>query len=71
MKDSDYASKSVFVENFWKCFKRLLTGRNKELITEFSKCDFTSIYEWTIEERDKKKALTAEARPRVLSRAAC
>jgi DNA topoisomerase-1 len=62
MKDSDYATKKVFVENFWKGFRRVLKGANKETITVFSKCDFTNIYNWHLAEREKKKAQTGEVR---------
>ena len=62
MKDTDYAAKPVFVENFFKCFRQVLKGQNKETITEFSKCDFTNIYNWNVAEREKKKALTTEVR---------
>ena len=62
MKDTDYATKKVFVQNFWTGFRKVLKGENKQLITEFSKCDFTNIYDWNVAEREKKKLLTNEAR---------
>ena len=62
MKDTDYATKKVFVQNFWTGFRKVLKGQNKLLITEFSKCDFTNIYDWHVAEREKKKLLTNEAR---------
>lgn len=62
MKDSDYATKKVFVDNFWKGFRRVLKGSNKELLVDFALCDFSRIYDWAQEEREKKKALTGEAR---------
>ena len=65
MKDTEYAAKPVFVENFFKCFRQVLKGQNKEMITQFSKCDFTTIYNWHAEEREKKKAMTTEVRPAV------
>ncbi len=75
MKDSDYATKKVFVENFWKGFRRVLKGANKETITVFSKCDFTDIYNWHVAEREKKKAQTSEVRAcnrgRARARARC
>jgi DNA topoisomerase-1 len=60
MKDSDYATKQVFVDNFWKGFRRVLKGSNKETITVFAKCDFSNIFEWHNAEREKKKLLTSE-----------
>ena len=63
MKDTEYAAKPGCVENFFKCFRQVLKGQNKEMITQFSKCDFTAIYNWHMEEREKKKAMTTEVRP--------
>jgi len=60
MKDSYYATKKVFVDNFWKGFRRMLKGSNKELLVDFALCDFSRIYDWAQEEREKKKAMTSE-----------
>ena len=71
MKDSDYATKPVFVENFWKGFRRVLKGANKETITVFAKCDFTNIYNWHVAEREKKKAMTTDVGVSQRSAACC
>ena len=71
MKDTDYATKKVFVQNFWTGFRKVLKGANKQLITEFSKCDFTNIYDWHVAEREKKKLLTNEARASGTARRGC
>lgn len=43
-------------------FQQVLKGKNKELITSFSKCNWDLIYAWAEAEREKKKNLPAEAR---------
>ncbi|KAF3329935.1 DNA topoisomerase 1-like protein [Carex littledalei] len=58
MKDTDYATKPKFIENFWNDWKQVL-GKN-HVIKKFELCDFTPIYEWHLAEKEKKKLLTSE-----------
>ncbi|KAJ4779877.1 DNA topoisomerase 1 [Rhynchospora pubera] len=58
MKDSDYATKPKFIENFWNDWKQIL-GKN-HVIKKFELCDFTPIYEWHLAEKEKKKQMTSE-----------
>lgn len=58
MKDTDYASKPKFIENFWNDWKQVL-GKN-HVIKKFELCDFTPIYEWHLAEKEKKKLMTSE-----------
>lgn len=58
MKDTDYASKPKFVENFMNDW-RLILGKN-HLIKRFELCDFTPIYDWHQAEKEKKKQMTTE-----------
>lgn len=58
MKDTDYATKPKFIENFWNDWKQVL-GKN-HVIKKFELCDFTPIYEWHLTEKEKKKLLTSE-----------
>ncbi|XP_010928876.1 DNA topoisomerase 1 alpha [Elaeis guineensis] len=58
MKDTDYATKPKFIENFWNDWKRIL-GKN-HVIKKFELCDFTPIYEWHQREKEKKKQMSAE-----------
>ena len=60
MKGTDYATKKVFVANFFKSFRTVLSPANKHLIVEFAKCNFDNIYAFTESEREKKKSLTSE-----------
>lgn len=42
--------------------RQVLRGKNKELITSFSKCNWDNIYAWAEAEREKKKNITSDAR---------
>ncbi|KAK9284562.1 hypothetical protein L1049_023737 [Liquidambar formosana] len=58
MKDTEYATKPRFIENFMNDWKAIL-GK-KHVIKEFKLCDFTPIYEWYQNEKEKKKQMSAE-----------
>ncbi|RCV29997.1 hypothetical protein SEVIR_6G056600v4 [Setaria viridis] len=58
MKDTDYAGKPTFIENFFTDWRTLL-GKN-HVIKKFELCDFTPIYEWHLREKEKKKQMTTE-----------
>ncbi|XP_059453179.1 DNA topoisomerase 1 alpha-like [Corylus avellana] len=58
MKDTDYMQKDKFKENFWNDWRKLL-GRN-HVIQSLEKCDFTPIYDWYQQEKEKKKQLSTE-----------
>ncbi|KAK1262588.1 DNA topoisomerase 1 [Acorus gramineus] len=58
MKDTDYATKPTFIENFMTDWRQIL-GRN-HVIKKFELCDFTPIYEWHMKEKEKKKNMSTE-----------
>ncbi|CAM0902192.1 unnamed protein product [Alopecurus aequalis] len=58
MQDTEYASKETFTNNFFDDWREIL-GKN-HLIKKFQLCDFTPIYEWHLQEKEKKKQITAE-----------
>ncbi|XP_062195370.1 DNA topoisomerase 1 beta-like [Phragmites australis] len=58
MKDTDYATKKTFTENFFNDWRKIL-GKN-HIIKKFELCDFTPIYEWHLREKEKKKQMTSE-----------
>jgi DNA topoisomerase IB len=58
MKDTDYAAKQMFIDNFFTDWRKIL-GKN-HIIKEFELCDFTPIYEWHLREKEKKKQMTSE-----------
>ncbi|XVF70764.1 hypothetical protein PTKIN_Ptkin11bG0188500 [Pterospermum kingtungense] len=58
MKDTDYMSKPQFKKNFWEDWSKLL-GKN-HIIKNLDRCDFTPIYEWHLQEKEKKKQMSSE-----------
>ncbi|RZC94327.1 hypothetical protein C5167_031287, partial [Papaver somniferum] len=58
MKDTEYATKEKFVENFMNDWRGIL-GRN-HIIKKFELCDFTPIYDWHQAIKEKRKQMTAE-----------
>lgn len=58
MKDTDYMLKDKFKENFWNDWRKLL-GKN-HVIQSLDKCDFTPIYDWCQQEKEKKKQMSSE-----------
>ena len=58
MRDTDYATRPTFIDNFFTDWRQLL-GKN-HIIKKFELCDFTPIYEWHLREKEKKKQMTSE-----------
>ena len=58
MKDTDYAAKPKFIENFWHDWRKVLGTKN--VMKNFGLCDFTPIYDWHLREKEKKKQMSAE-----------
>ena len=58
MKDTDYAAKPKFIENFWHDWRKVLWTKN--VMKNFGLCDFTPIYDWHLREKEKKKQMSAE-----------
>lgn len=58
MKETEYYNKPQFRENFWNDWRALL-GK-KHVIQKLDDCDFAPIYEWHLEEKEKKKQMSAE-----------
>ncbi|CAM0902205.1 unnamed protein product [Alopecurus aequalis] len=63
MKDTEYASKETFINNFFTDWRNIL-GK-KHMIKKFELCDFTSIYEWHLQEKEKKKQMTSEEKKKL------
>ncbi|KAM0866745.1 hypothetical protein ACQ4PT_042423 [Festuca glaucescens] len=58
MKDTEYASKETFTNNFFNDWRNILG--TKHVVKKFQLCDFTPIYEWHLQEKEKKKQMTTE-----------
>jgi len=66
MRDTDYATRPTFIDNFFTDWRQLL-GKNHS-IKKFELCDFTPIYEWHLREKEKKKQMTSEEKKSVAGR---
>ncbi|KAG2250098.1 hypothetical protein Bca52824_089726 [Brassica carinata] len=53
MRDTDYYNIPLFRKNFWNDWRKLL-GK-KHVIQKLDDCDFTPIYEWHLEKKQKNK----------------
>ncbi|OVA16320.1 DNA topoisomerase I [Macleaya cordata] len=58
MKDTEYATKQKFIENFMNDWRVILWKNH--VIKKFELCDFTPIYEWHQNEKEKKKQMSTE-----------
>lgn len=58
MLETDYMTKPKFKENFWSDWRKIL-GKN-HVIQSLDDCDFTPIYEWHQNEKEKKKQMSTE-----------
>ncbi|KAL6268909.1 hypothetical protein ACE6H2_025820 [Prunus campanulata] len=58
MKDTDYVQKQTFRNNFWNDWHKLL-GKN-HIIQKLDACDFSPIYDWYQNEKEKKKQMSTE-----------
>ena len=60
MLDHDYVTKEVFKENFFKDWKEVMTGKEKDIIKDLSKCDFSEINEHFKKLSEERKARSKE-----------
>lgn len=58
LRESDYYTNEIFKKNFFTDWKELLGSKHK--IQELSKCDFTPIWNWHLEQKEKKTKLSKE-----------
>ena len=56
--DTEYITNRTFKKNFWLDWKKILGTEHK--IKNLDGCDFTSIYQHILKEKEKKKELTKE-----------
>ena len=58
MKDTNYAAKPKFIENFWHDWRKFLGS--KHVIQNFGISDFSPIFYSNIREKEKMKQMSAE-----------
>jgi len=60
---TDYIKNKVFRKNFWKDWKKVLGDNN--LIKDLDKCDFSLIYEYLLDEKEKRNLMTKEEKQKI------
>ena len=58
--ETDYIKNKLFNKNFFNDWKKILKSDNQNDIIEFNKCDFSLIYNYLLEHKNKKKNLSKE-----------
>ncbi|MBN3299128.1 TOP1 topoisomerase, partial [Amia calva] len=60
MLDHEYTDKEVFRSNFFGDWREEMTPRERKVITDLSKCDFTEIHKYFADKVEEKRAMTKE-----------
>ncbi|CAH1955873.1 unnamed protein product [Acanthoscelides obtectus] len=60
MLDHDYTTKEIFNKNFFKDWRKMMTDKERELITDLKKCDFRKMHTYFLEVSEKNKNRTKE-----------
>ncbi|KPP64371.1 hypothetical protein Z043_117292, partial [Scleropages formosus] len=60
MLDHEYTSKEIFQKNFFTDWREEMTAEERDLICEFSKCDFGEMHRYFVEQSEKKKDMSKE-----------
>lgn len=60
MIEHDYTSKDVFNNNFFKDWRKTMTPKEKELISDLRKCNFTKMHAYFIKKSEERKAMSKE-----------
>jgi len=60
--DTDYIKNKNFKKNFWNNWKKYLKSTE---ITDFDKCDFSLIYKYVIEQKEKKANISKEEKDKI------
>ncbi|XP_075734477.1 DNA topoisomerase I, mitochondrial [Rhipicephalus microplus] len=60
MLDHDYTSKDVFNKNFFHDWRKCMTSKEAELITDLKKCNFKEIDAYYKQKSEERKAMTKE-----------
>jgi DNA topoisomerase-1 len=60
--DSEYIKTKNFKKNFWNDWKKYLKSTD---VTDFDKCDFSLIYKYVIEQKEKKANISNEEKNKI------
>lgn len=60
MLDHDYTSKEQFNANFFKDWRKSMTSKEKELITDLKKCNFSEMFDYFKKLSEERKQMSKE-----------
>ena len=60
MLDHDYTTKEAFNKNFFKDWKKVMTPKEKEKITDLKKCNFKQMHAYFQQKSEERKAMSKE-----------
>lgn len=58
--EHEYTTKEAFNKNFFKDWRKCMTSKEKEIITDLSKCNFRKMNEYFIQKSEERKAMSKE-----------
>ncbi|XP_069188554.1 DNA topoisomerase I, mitochondrial isoform X2 [Procambarus clarkii] len=62
MLDHEYTTKQVFNTNFMRDWRKVMTSKEKEIITDLKKCDFRRLHTFYVQQNEERKNRTKEER---------
>ncbi|XP_050542424.1 DNA topoisomerase I, mitochondrial isoform X2 [Daktulosphaira vitifoliae] len=65
MLEHDYTTKEVFNKNFFKDWRKCMTPKEKELITDLSKCNFKEMNQYFTQKSEERKAMSKEEKKKI------
>lgn len=60
MLDHDYTTKDIFNTNFFKDWRKVMTDKERALITDLKKCNFKSMHAYFLDQAEKNRNRTKE-----------
>lgn len=60
MLEHDYVTKEAFNKNFFKDWRKTMTSKEKETITDLSKCNFKYMHAYFVQKSEERKNRTKE-----------
>ncbi|XP_075212736.1 DNA topoisomerase 1 isoform X2 [Lycorma delicatula] len=65
MLDHDYTTKEAFNENFFNDWRKEMTPKERDIISELKRCDFKKMHAYFIEKSEQRKAMTKEEKKKI------
>jgi DNA topoisomerase-1 len=67
MLNHDYTTKEAFNKNFFKDWRKIMTEKEKEKITDLSKCVFKHMHKYFVAKSEERKAMSKEEKKVIYS----